>query len=224
MAPSAAPDEPYYAPGWLPPRVPTEPLAIGSVVTGALLLGPVPVALGVLALRRIRAQGTRGTRLAWAGIVLGIAMCLTVLGAVVGTALSARTSAPLPTEVLAPRTAHARQLVTGHCLREVPANGTVDRVTVVPCTEPHAAQVITEYAFDRDAPWPGQGEVDTVVAGSCALTQVEVAAGVRALTWAPTQESWSRGDRTGVCLAVTQSTTTGSILDGTATLPEPSQG
>lgn len=224
MAPSAPSDGPYYAPGWSAPRPPTEPLAVGAVVTGALLLGPVPVVLGVTALRRIRTQRTRGAGLAWTGIALGVVMCLTVVAAVVASSLAARAVEALPADVSSVRTAHARQLVTGNCLRELPADGDVDRVTVVPCADPHAAQVITAYAFDTDEPWPGQAAADAVVARSCALSQEELDAGVHALTWSPTQASWSRGDRTGLCLAVTPGgTTTGSMLDGTGSQTSPEQ-
>ena len=81
------------------------------------------------------------------------------------------------------------------------------------------AQVVTVYEFGDDALWPGQQVADTRVARSCVLDQTELDAGVTAVTWAPTQESWARGDRTGLCLAVVESgSVTGSFLDDTATI------
>lgn len=137
-----------------------------------------------------------------------------------GVVLTARTTRALPPDVDSARSAHARQLVTGSCLGELPASGEVDVVRVVPCAEPHAAQVITEYAFADGIAWPGQEAADARVAASCALSQTERDAGVHALTWAPTRESWSRGDRLGLCLATSDAgDLTGSLLDGTATLP-----
>jgi hypothetical protein len=179
--PVAAPDEPYYAPGWPAPRA-----------------------------------RTRGRWLARAGVALGVLGTLALIGVVVGTVLTARDSRALPPDVAAPRAAHARQLVTGSCLDPLPSGDRVDAVRVVPCREPHAAQVFTEYAFDPAAIWPGQARADAQVAGACRLTVAEQAAGVRALAWAPTPSSWSRGDRRGLCLATTDAgKLTGSFLDDT---------
>jgi len=213
-------DEPYYAPGWQAPRVPLEPLAVVSVVTGALALGPVAAVLGVLALRRTGARGTRGRWLAWTGLALGVVGTLVLVGVLVGTSLTARNARPLPPDVAAPRDAHARQLVTGSCLDALPAGAEVDTVRVVPCNDPHAAQVVTEFAFEDAAVWPGQAAANARVAESCDLTQAERDAGVRAVAWAPTESSWAHGDRLGLCLATTDAgKLTGSFLDGTVHLP-----
>lgn len=194
---------------------------MASVVTGALALGPVAGVLGVLALRRIRARSTRGRGLAWTGVALGVLGTLVLVGVLVGTALTARNQRPLPPDVTAPREAHARQLVTGSCLDPLPTGADVDAVRVVPCSDPHAAQVVTEYAFDDAAVWPGQAAADARVAASCDLTPTERDAGVRAIAWAPTEASWARGDRLGLCLATTDAgKLTGSFLDGTVHLPD----
>jgi hypothetical protein len=193
---------------------------VASVVTGALALGPVAGVLGILALRRIRARSTRGRGLARIGVALGVVGTLVLVGAGVGTALTARTLRPLVADVTAPREAHARQLVTGSCLDPLPTGEEVDTVRVVPCSDPHAAQVVTEYAFEGTAVWPGQAAADARVAASCDLTPAERDAGVRAVAWAPTEESWAHGDRLGLCLATTDAgRLTGSFLDGTVRLP-----
>lgn len=218
--PFATADEPYYAPGWEAPTVPVDRLAVVSVVAGALGTGPVAVVLGVLARRRVRARARRGGRLALIGIALGVLGTLAWTGVVVGAALTARTERPLAGDVDAPRDVHARQLVTGSCLDELPADGHVDTVTVVPCAQEHAAQVLTQYAFAEAAIWPGQQGADALVASACALSPAETEAGVRAVTWAPTERSWERGDRTGLCLAtVDGGGLTGSFLDGSVTIP-----
>ncbi|PVU82773.1 hypothetical protein DDP54_06845 [Cellulomonas sp. WB94] len=200
--------------------MPLEPLAVASVVTGALALGPVAGVLAVIALRRIRARGTRGRGLARTGLTLGVVGTLVLVGVLVGAALTARNARPLPPDVTAPRDAHARQLVTGSCLDPLPTGTEVDAVHVVPCSDQHAAQVVTVYAFDDAAVWPGQAAADARVAASCDLTPAEREAGVRAVAWAPTEESWRRGDRLGLCLATTDAgELTGSFLDGTVHLP-----
>ncbi|WP_187697846.1 hypothetical protein [Cellulomonas telluris] len=109
---------------------------------------------------------------------------------------------PLPADVTAPVEAWAVQLVTGSCLAELPPDGPVERVRVVPCADEHAAQVIGQYAFAQDAVWPGQEGAHARVARSCTLSDEETAAGVRVVTWAPTEEGWRDGDREGLCLAV----------------------
>jgi len=212
--------EPYYAAGWQPPRARTEPLAVWSLVTGIVLLGPVALVLGILALRRIGARGTRGRGLAVAGAALGVLGTLAVAGVVTAVVVTAMGTRPLPSDVASPRDAHAQQLVTGNCVAQLPDDGAVDTVPVVPCADPHAAQVITVYEFTADAVWPGQHAADTRVGRSCVLDQAETDAGVRTVTWAPTERSWARGDRDGLCLAVVDGGgVTGSFLDGTAQLP-----
>ncbi|ADG73460.1 hypothetical protein Cfla_0547 [Cellulomonas flavigena DSM 20109] len=146
------------------------------------------------------------------------AVVVLAVGAVLGTrAVTAARSRPLPSDVAAPTTAFAVQLVTGSCLAALPADGEVDRVDVVPCADPHGAQVVGQYAFDAAAVWPGQDAAHARVAQACVLSDEEVAAGVDLVTWAPTAASWSDGDRTGLCVAVPAAPVTGSFVDGTAT-------
>ena len=194
-------------------------MSVWSLVTGLLGLGPVALVLAAVALRRIGRRHTRGRGLAIAGAVLGVlgTVALAVVGTVV--VLTSLATRPLPADVPAARDAHAQQLVTGNCLAAVPANGPVDSVRVVPCADPHAAQVVTEYTFAPDAVWPGQQSADARVARACVLDDAEVADGVRTVTWSPTERSWADGDRVGLCLAVVDGGgVRGSFLDGTARL------
>ncbi|MBD7917409.1 septum formation family protein [Cellulomonas sp. Sa3CUA2] len=140
------------------------------------------------------------------------------VGTTVGTrAVTAARSRALPADVATPTDAYAVQLVTGSCLAALPDDGEVDRVEVVPCRDPHAAQVVAQYAFDRAAVWPGQEGAHARVERACVLSDEEVAAEVRLVTWAPTADSWAAGDRTGLCVAVPPAPVTGSFVDGTAT-------
>jgi hypothetical protein len=193
---------------------------VWSLVAGVLLIGPVAVVLALLALRRVGRRGTRGRGLAIAGLVLGALATLALVGAAVLGTLTWTGSRPLPTDVDHARRAHAQQLVTGNCLASLPADGRVGTVRVVPCAEPHTAQVVTIYEFTHEAVWPGQRAADSRVARSCVLDQAELDAGVTAATWAPTEQSWARGDRIGLCLAVVEGGgVTGSFLDDSATIP-----
>ncbi len=217
--PYAYPEEPFYAPGWTPPRPRQEPTALVALVTGILLLGPVPVVLALVALRRTRARGTRGRGAALAGLVLGAVSTLAWLAVLVTVLTTAAATRPLAADLDSPRSAHAAQLVTGSCVATLPVDGPVDDVQAVPCADEHEAQVITDYEFEQGAAWPGADVVVARVTGACALSGAERDAGLRTVVWTPTEQSWGRGDRTGLCLAVgPDGAMTGSLLDGTTDL------
>ncbi len=211
--------ESYYAPGWAPPRPRTDRVAVAALVTGVLALGPVALVLGLVALPRTRPGRLRGRGLAVAGVVLGALGTLAWAAlAAVGVATAAATR-PLPADVPEPVTARAVQVVTGNCLAALPDDGEVDRVEVVPCAEPHAAQAVTAYEFGPDAAWPGAAQAAATVAAACDLTAAERESGLRAVAWAPTERSWAAGDRAGLCLAVLPEPARGSLLDGSAGAP-----
>lgn len=213
--PYAYPD-PHYAPGWVPPRPATDGVSIAALVTGVFGLGPVAVVLGLIGVRRTRGGARSGRGLAVAGIVLGgvgtlVWAALAALG--IGTVLASR---PLPSDVQRPVTARAVQLVTGNCLAQLPPDGRVDQVRVVPCADEHVAQVVTSYDFGDGATWPGEAQASARVAATCDLTADEQEQGLRMVAWAPTARSWARGDRTGLCVAVLPEPATGSLLAGGA--------
>lgn len=120
---------------------------------------------------------------AWGVVVLRLSMQTRVLG-----------------EVDRPTSAHSRQLDVGHCVASMPADGDVGRVDLVPCADPHVAEVVGVHPFRADA-WPGQRAVDDEAAASCEMDSTQVAAGFRAVVWSPSEESWAQGDRRGLCLA-----------------------
>ncbi|RYV51629.1 DUF4190 domain-containing protein [Pengzhenrongella frigida] len=187
---------------------------MAALVTGVLGLGLVAVVLGIAALVRIGRDGTRGRWLAIAGVALGTISTLVVAGLLVVAVNGVLETRPLPPDVTAARDAHARQLVTGNCLDPLPDDGEVNDVRVVPCTDPHAAQVISQYEFESDAIWPGQAAADRRVATACQVSAAETEAGLTPVTWAPTEQSWEDGDRTGLCLLHRADGTplTGSLL------------
>jgi hypothetical protein len=213
-----ATDQPYYAPGWPAPRRRTDPFAVAAFVTAVIGLGLLGIVLGVVALLRIRRGVTVGRGLAVAGVAIGVVW--TVVQAVVGVSLvqGHLRSQPVPLTVDGPRSAWVTQVRTGHCLAELPDDGPVGQVDLVPCAERHAAQVISEYRFAADSIWPGDADAARRVAGACQLTEAEAEAGVATVAWAPSEASWDDGDRTGLCVAHVDGGLTGSLLDGTADL------
>ncbi|OLT51003.1 DUF4190 domain-containing protein [Cellulosimicrobium sp. CUA-896] len=174
---------------------------MASVPAGALL-GPVGIGLGAAALSRVRAHGTRGRGPAVTGMVVGaVATVGWVVGAVAWWQLEEARS-PLAGDVAAPTTVHARQLVLGSCLDELPPDGEVARVRVVPCADEHRAQVVTRTDFGADEVWPGDEAATRRVARVCGPEVLGPdPTGLERVVWVPTETSWRDGDRTGLCLA-----------------------
>jgi len=218
FVPPAGLDEPYYAPGWAPERPRTDPLAIASLLTAVIGLGVVGIGLGIAALARQGRPGLRGRGLALAGIIVGSAWTVAVVVIAVSAALVHNGSGALDPDVTSARDANAIQLVAGNCLDPLPAHGDLTVVHVVPCRELHAAQVVSEFAFDPDTVWPGQAAANRRVALACEVSAAETAAGLAPVTWAPTARSWADGDRTGLCLLHRTDGTrvTGSLVTGSS--------
>jgi hypothetical protein len=102
-------------------------------------------------------------------------------------------------------------LETGQCL---PAGAGVegrraDAPDLVPCTQPHRYEVYARQDLDPpDDEWPGQDLVDVNAERLCALAVEEATGapvdelpeGVKSVQIAPTEDSWSDGDREVECL------------------------
>jgi hypothetical protein len=115
--------------------------------------------------------------------------------------------------------AHPRQLVVGHCLQTLPGDGVVRRVTIVPCAEPHEAEVLSTYTH-ADGAWAGTAAVRREAEGACEMDTTQRTAGVQAVVWTPGEASWRQGDRTSLCLAwLPGSGLRGSWTDGDIQLP-----
>lgn len=94
----------------------------------------------------------------------------------------------------------ARRLDVGHCVGDLPADGAVSRVQVVPCDQPHAAEVVGVHTL-TDGEWPGEDVVRTQVENACEMDNAQREGGFQAVVWSPSAGSWSQGDRRGLCLA-----------------------
>ncbi|MBD5785146.1 DUF4190 domain-containing protein [Cellulosimicrobium terreum] len=191
----------YYAPGWVPEPPRTEPLALASIPAG-VVLGPVGIGLGAAALSRVRTNRSRGRGLAVAGMVVGAVVTLAWgVGAAVWWQAD-QASTPLAGDVSEPATVDARRLVVGSCLDELPPDGEVSSVRVVPCADEHRAQVVARTDFGAGEVWPGQDAADARVARVCGpeVLGEDPPDDVELVVWSPTEASWGAGDRTGLCL------------------------
>lgn len=172
MAPQGYyPQQPYYAEGWRAP-VPTE--QSGSVT---------------------RPRRSRKAIVIPIVAVVGIAV-------VIGTAVSVRfllDRRPLG-EVTSPTTVAVGRVDVGHCIEDLPVDGEVTRVRLVPCDDPHEATVVG--ARDLGAgDWPGEDVISSELADWCEMDNGQAAQGLRAVVWAPSERSWAQGDHQGLCLA-----------------------
>lgn len=151
--------------------------------------------------------------------LVALLVTLVMVGAVAATTVVVRTWAdqrPLG-EVSGTVSAHPRQLATGHCLPGLPSDGTVERVTVAPCAEPHEAEVIAVHVLD-DGPWPGRSRVEAEASAACEMDTAQREAGARPVVWTPGPDAWDQGERRALCLAwVEGGAVTGSWTAGDAT-------
>jgi hypothetical protein len=163
---------------------------------------------------------TRAGRRTRVAVIAAVAVAAVAVAGVLGVqAVRGRGWEPLPSPVTEATDAHAVQLVLGTCVAELPDDGLVRRVRAVPCEEPHAAQVVGRTDAPAEAVWPGEGAAAARVSRACGPDLLGPAAGDRGaesvafVVWSPSEDSWARGDRTGLCLAVTLEPATGSLLD-----------
>lgn len=152
----------------------------------------------------------------WPWVAGGVVLVLLATAGVVALAAQvARVSATQPLgDVRSPTTAHVRALGDGHCVAELPADGRVARVRVVPCDRPHEAEVLGVLVLTDDA-WPGAGEVEQRAAAACEMDRRQSADGWVPVVWTPSEAGWSQGDRRALCVAAsTTGPAVGSWTEG----------
>lgn len=103
-------------------------------------------------------------------------------------------------EVTSPATVAAGRLSTGHCIERLPDDGAVAAVRVVPCEQPHEAEVVGVLPFTDDE-WPGSQSVTDRLTAWCEMDNAQETLGARPVIWSPSERSWSQGDHQGLCLA-----------------------
>ncbi|NLT55798.1 MAG: DUF4190 domain-containing protein [Actinomycetales bacterium] len=232
-------DDPYAAPlPVLPPGsypVPPAPgvdgYAIASLVTALLGAPLIAVILGLVARRRIRESGKGGREMALAGIAIGSALMVLVLGLVAmlaaGDALEnltggrPSTTATRDGDGVIDRAGSlaVEDLRFGDCFEYPDGAGTrVGKVRAVPCHEPHDAQL-----YHMTPPWdsyPGEStmqaraeEVCTDDAAMEAIIASTVTESMELTYFYPTAASWRFGSRSVQCVVVERDgTLTRSVL------------
>ena len=146
----------------------------------------------------------------------GVAVAaLAVVGGAVAIGVTTardRATAPVPAAVTGAREVNAAQLVLGSCLRDLPP-GDVGRVTVTPCGDEHAAQVVGRTDSAAGAVWPGHDALVRKASADCGPDLLGAAGrevdGLTFVVLTPSEDGWAAGDRTGLCVAV--SATAGAV-------------
>lgn len=146
----------------------------------------------------------------WFMLITAVAILGGIVWAIVLMIADARTA---PADADATGDMHALQVVEGMCLENVPQDGAIATVTVVPCDTPHRAQVVAQMRLPLEI-YPGEAEILDWVEDFC---EPRIPYAVRAesgwTSWIPSSDSWTRGDRSISCVVVTDDPTEESLLD-----------
>lgn len=207
------PDQPYPQPAG---PAPTNGFAVGSLVTGLVMVAPVALVFGIVALVQINRRKERGFGLAVAGVVLGTIGTL-LLSLLLGAGnFSGAGGGRFAHAPKAPAgSVHWSDLKTGDCYNS-PAGGsvtgtdgdeTVYWVNRVACAEPHHGEVAGTVPFPTGSgAYPGESEVRESAARLCrkvmddyALDQWAVPDGMDDVYLYPTANNWAAGERYATC-------------------------
>ena len=120
--------------------------------------------------------------------------------AIMGLALSACSSTPFNNRT------QSTELAVGQCLL-VPLNSQVNSVATTECTEAHTGEVYSVTTLKNDT-MPSRDEMDELVYNTCYETfEAYVGTSPEETTldytaMSPTKQTWAKGDREIVCIAV----------------------
>ena len=200
------------------PQSGTDGFAVTSLVLSLLGFALIAVVFGVVALRRIARTQRAGRGLAIAGIVIGAITTLLYGGAVLAGVLGGaeRNGGGAVTSA---GDVSLDDLRVRDCTGALPESEVLT-LRVVPCTEPHTAEVFATFPLEGDR-YPGDADVTRFAEGGCdrelgALLGDEVETTPYELFYfSPTEQSWRLGDRTVICLltAPPGETLTGSVVE-----------
>lgn len=210
-----------YPPGPYPPGSPpasargTDGFAIAALIFG--LIGGVllSVIFAIVALRRIRRNGTGGRGLAIAGLVLSGLWALAVV-AVIVLAVTAGVQRGPGGELLAAGDVAPTSLQPGDCITDLQETTNLLTVPLAPCSQPHEGEVFAVLDLP-EGPYPGVTELSSQVEVTCSDRFVEYAptasadASITLFHIYPLEPNWQAGDRETVCIAMTDPPATGSL-------------
>lgn len=203
-------------PASAPPPRPGRPppysrLAVATLGLGVFLGGAgLALVTGAVALLRLRTSRKRGQGLAVSGMVLAVAW--TALGALVYTNVLSRPPLRDATGKVTRRGDIAvTQLLVGDCIERWTSTAKIDKVTVVPCTTAHNAEVF--HTFDvTGKDFPGDGPISEQASTQCldnlktTIKEVDRKT-IQLAVYKPIATSWKHGEHAVACVAVQSSGT-----------------
>ena len=187
---TAAPLDPKRAGG-------TNGWAIAAFVLGILGGTILSVIFAIVALFQIRARHQRGRGLAIAALVISAAW-IAIITSVVVYGLSAQG-----------KTVRATDLNTGDCIKDSSESELPIRVKRVRCDRPHFGEVFAVEASPDGTPYPGD-QPATARGDECGPKFFDYAPNspegptFRVAVAYPTADAWANGDRSVVCVAISE--------------------
>lgn len=188
-------------------------------------LGIVALILAISARRKIKRTGSQGKGPATAGLILGsLSTAFTVIGL---GALIVAVSLVMPANVNVsePKTIDTRRADIGHCLGVLPETNNDLQYSLVPCDDPHAAEIINIRSY-YEYPTTDAQVRDEVL--QCVNSSYPVPTELNrlgkenfdALAVLPTAEEWDSAAAADMHCLVTPKTgkLKGSLVEGTAEL------
>jgi Domain of unknown function (DUF4190)/Septum formation len=206
--------QPPWRPEAPPPPPPPPPpggggtsgFAIASLVFGIIGGIPLGIAFGIVALVRIKQRRQSGTGMAIAGITLSC-LWLLAIGAIVIVALSTDAERDAGGRVEETGSESVFELRVGDCMNDLEETTFELAVEVTPCGEPHDGEAIAEFDMP-EGDWPGMTAVTAAADERCGAALDSAAASaprgleLEAFYFHPTEQSWDRGDRKVLCIAL----------------------
>jgi len=195
----------------------TSGLAIASLVFGIIGGILLSVGFGIAALVKIRGNPQlRGRGLAIAGLILS-GVWLVIIIAAIAIGLNATPQRSASGQVTQPGVTSVYSLRTGDCLQNPGARLGIITVRVVPCNQPHNAQVFAVLAVPGSS-YPGTAALQHQAATGChariagSIDRSQVTNSMTLQYLYPESQSWSAGHRSITCLVVDSSNMNTSIL------------
>jgi len=198
---------PDFAP--LPDAGPVSKLAIAALATSVIALVPIAVGCAIGALIGIGRSGRRGRGMAVAALFVSATWL--IVGGAVGT-VGALTHGFHKPVTIKYREAAVFKLRVGDCVASL--NGQL--VSVLPCSDPHAAEVFATFALPASA-WPGAAAVASAASSGCVARldgylNPQLAISLAQSYVYPDRVAWTAGTRTVICeVRATSGKLTGSV-------------
>ncbi|WP_330178926.1 hypothetical protein OHB26_20690 [Nocardia sp. NBC_01503] len=204
--------------GWEPPLVPepaptvdspetpseqpeTNRLAVVSLILGLLGICFFAVPLAMIALAQISNRGQEGK--VYARAAMAASGCYLLVGVLAMVFFNPGRSTE---EKAATPAALTRTLSVGDCVESVRESDLIASIPTVPCDQPHAAEVITQ--FPMTGPWPGRDESARRADSRCteeltpALITSPMVTELRSFIYFPANEIQWRNNPVANCLVM----------------------